>query len=304
MEGLKQAAFVHVVEDLGSEEDGFMTLDEIVTAPIYLLAVITVFVISKLIYDLTNRRFKLKEELVKKDNFALALAVSGYYFGIVIAIGGAIVGDSAGLVDDLIDIFFYGIIAVIAMNISMVINDKIILYKFDNVNARIVDRNAGTGIVEFGNYIAVGLIIYGAISGEGGTLVTAIVFWILGLASLIIASFIYNIITPYDVHEHIEKDNIAVGIAFSGMLIGIGNIVRFSIAGDFTSWSENIINFAAIVILGLLLMPLIRFVCDMVLLPGEKLTKEIVGQDKPNLGAASIEALSYIAASFFIGWCI
>ncbi|MFQ6617850.1 MAG: DUF350 domain-containing protein, partial [Fidelibacterota bacterium] len=107
----------------------------------------------------------------------------------------------------------------------------------------------------------------------------------------------------YDIHEHIEKDNVAVGIAFAGVLLGMGNIVRFSLSGDFTSWSENLLKFGIIVVLGLVLLPAIRWVTDVVLLPGQKLTRELVAQEKPNLGAASSEALSYVASSFLIGWC-
>ncbi len=280
-----------------------MNIDEIVTAIIYLVAVFIVFILAKLAYDVINRKFKLNEELLVKDNFAVALSVAGYYLGIVIAIGGTIVGPSSGIIEDLIDIFFYGILAVLVMNFSIFINDKIILYKFDNVKEIIEDRNAGTGIIEFGNYIAVGLIIYGAISGEGGSLLTALVFWILGLMALILAGLVYNFITPYDIHEQIERDNVAVGIAFAGVLLGMGNIVRFSLSGDFISWNENLINFVIIVVFGLVLLPAIRWVTDKVLLPGENLSKELVGQEKPNLGAASIEALSYVASSFLIGWC-
>lgn len=280
-----------------------MSIDDIVTAIIYLIAVFIIFTLAKWVYDVLNRHFKLNEELLIKDNFAVAISVTGYYLGIVIAIGGTIVGPTAGIIEDLIDIFFYGILAVLAMNFSIFVNNKIILYKFDNVKEIIEDRNAGTGVVEFGNHVAVGLIIYGAISGEGGNMLTALVFWLLGLTALILAGLVYNFITPYDIHEHIEKDNVAVGIAFAGVLLGMGNIVRFSLSGDFTSWSENLLKFGIIVVLGLVLLPAIRWVTDVVLLPGQKLTRELVAQEKPNLGAASIEALSYVASSFLIGWC-
>ena len=34
------------------------------------------------------------------------------------------------------------------------------------------------------------------------------------------------------------------------------------------------------------------------------LTDEIANQEKPNLGAAYIEGISYIAAAFVISWCV
>ncbi|MEE9169011.1 MAG: DUF350 domain-containing protein [bacterium] len=281
-----------------------MSIDEVVTALIYIVSVFFLFFIGKFVYDKLNRRFVLREELLQKDNFAVALAVVGYYLGLVIAIGGILIGPSTYWVDDLVDILFYGVIAIVLLNLSAFINDKVILYKFDNVKEIVEDQNAGTGIIQAANHIAVGMIIYGAISGEGGDLITAAAFWILGQAVLIIASLLYNLITPFDVHDEIEKDNVAVGVAFAGMLIALGNVIRIGLAGDFISWQVNLSQFAGFVVFGLILLPVLRLVTDKVLLPGESLTKELVHQEKPNVGAGAIEAFSYIAASFLLGWVV
>jgi hypothetical protein len=48
----------------------------------------------------------------------------------------------------------------------------------------------------------------------------------------------------------------------------------------------------------------VRFLADVVLLPGQKLTDEIANQDKPNVGAGFIEAFSYVGASFLIVWSL
>lgn len=281
-----------------------MSIDQVVTALIYLVAVFFVFFVGKWVYDRFTPHFVLREELLERDNFALALAVAGYYLGLVFAIGGTLLGPSAGWVDDLIDILFYGLASVLLLNLSRFINDKIILYKFDNEKEIIQDRNVGTGVIEAGNHIAAGLIVYGAISGEGGDLITAAVFWILGQAILVVASFIYNLITPFDIHAEIEKDNVAVGVAFAGALVAIGNVIRIGLEGDFVSWAVNLGQFAGFVVFGLILLPAIRLVTDKVLLPGERLTSELVGQEVPNVGAGAIEALSYIAASFLLGWVV
>ncbi|MFQ5707509.1 MAG: DUF350 domain-containing protein [bacterium] len=281
-----------------------MTVDQVVTALVYLVAVFVLFFFGKFVYDKINRRFVLQEELLQKDNFALAVAVVGYYLGLVLAIGGVLIGPSAGWVEDIIDIFLYGILSIILLNLSAFINDKVILYKFDNVKEIIEDRNVGTGIIEAANHVAVGLIIFGAISGEGGDLITAGTFWILGQLVLIIASFLYNFITPFDVNDEIEKDNVAVGVAFAGMIVAIGNVIRIGASGDFVSWQENLTQFGGFILFGLIMLPVLRVVTDKVLLPGERLTKELVNQEVPNVGAGAIEAFSYIAASFLIGWVL
>jgi uncharacterized membrane protein YjfL (UPF0719 family) len=148
------------------------------------------------------------------------------------------------------------------------------------------------------------MIIFGSISGEGGGIITLLAFWAIGQVSFIIIGFVYNLITPYDVHDEIEKDNVAAGVCYAGAIIGVANIIRHSIGGDFVNWGESLLTFVCFFILGIVLLPLIRLFTDKVLLPGAKLTDEIVNQEKPNLGAAFIAAFSYIGTSFLITWCL
>lgn len=281
-----------------------MSLDQIVTALIYLVAVFAVFVFGKWLYDRLHRSFDLKAELVKNDNFAMSLAIIGYYAGVIFALGGILAGPSAGWLEDVIDIVFFGVVAVFLMNLSGFINDKLILSKFNNVKEIITDQNAGTGAIVGANYIATGLIIAGALSGEGGDLITGTVFWLLGQLALIIAGLVYNWITPFDIHAEIEKDNVAVGVAFAGVLIAIGNVARTGISGDFLSWGENLGFFGGEILFGLIMLPIMRLVTDKLLLPGERLTNELVNQEKANVGAGAVEAFSYIAASMLISWVI
>ncbi len=281
-----------------------MDFNNLVSAIIYLACCYFLFWLGKLAYDAIHSDFSVKDELVKKDNCAFALSLVGYYMGLVFAIGGVVVGESEGILTDLIDIFIYGPIAIILLNISTFINDKCILYQFNNKKEILQDQNAGTGAVELATYLATGMIIFGSISGEGGGIITLLAFWAIGQVSFIIIGFVYNLITPYCVHEQIEKDNVAAGVCYAGAIIGVANIVRHAIGGDFTSWGESLLTYVGYFVLGIILLPLIRLYTDKVLLPGAKLTDEIVNQEKPNLGAAFIAAFSYMGSSFLITWCI
>jgi len=282
-----------------------MSLNDITTSLIYLLAVFVLFALGKVVYDKINHRFELRHELLEKDNLAFATTLVGYYLGLIFALGGVIVGPSVGtLVDDLLDLVIYGVVVIVLLNLSGWINDRLILYRFDNEKEIITDQNVGTGAVEGASYLASGLVVFGAISGEGGDLVTAAVFWILGQVVLIVGGLVYQWITPFDLHDEIERDNVAVGVAFAGVLIALGNLVRIGIEGDFVDWRTNLIEFAGVVVFGLVLLPLLRFATDKVLLPGHKLTDELVNQDKPNVGAGLVEAFSYLAASMLIGWVV
>ena len=55
------------------------------------------------------------------------------------------IGESAGMLADLIDIFIYGPIAIVLLNISTFINDKVILYKFNNKKEIIKDQECRDG---------------------------------------------------------------------------------------------------------------------------------------------------------------
>jgi len=281
-----------------------MDLDNLVSAAIFIIVFFIFFLIGKVINDLLHREYKLNFELVEKDNAALALAVVGYYFGLVLAIGGTIAGPSAGLVEDLYDLVIYGILSIILLNISWFLCDKLILFKFRVSEELIRDHNQGTGVVSAGISVASGFIIYGAVSGEGGSIWTVLVFWALGQVLLILAGLVYERITPYNIHEEIEKDNVAAGVSFAGALVSIGIIIGLAGEGDFTAWSIDLPVYIGFAVLGLILLPIIRLLTDKVLLPTVKLADEIAAQEKPNVGAAYIEAFSYIAAAFIISWCV
>ena len=278
-----------------------MSLDQILSGLIYLLSLFVLLGVGKVLYDLLHPRFVLRTELFERDNVALAVTVAGYYLGLILALGGVLSGPSSGLWVDLIDIGLYGLAAVLLLNLSAWMNDKIILSKFDNQKEIIDDRNAGTGAIEAGNHIANGLIISGALSGQGD-LSTALAFWILGQVALIVGSKIYTAMVAFDVHDEVEKDNVAVGVAFAGVLVGLGYIAGLATSGDFVSWAANLGEYGVYVGVGLVLLPVIRWTADKVLVPGVSLDDELVGQEHPNLGAGIIEAFSYVAAAILIGW--
>lgn len=274
----------------------------------YLAIAFIIFYIGKIIYALFNPDIRINHELVEHDNLAFAIAHAGYFVGLTIIIGSVISGPSKGLITDISEISIYGVLSILLLNISTKINDKIILHKFSLKKEIIVDRNVGAGVIEAANMIASGLIISGAVLGESESLLSGIisasVYWLVGQVIILLASVIYNAILPYDVHEHIEKDNVAVGIGYSGAMIAFANIIRFSISHEFSTALEAGIDIAFHVLLGIALLPVLRFLTDKILLPGRKITDEIINQEHPNIGAGIIEAFAYIGGSMLLTWCL
>jgi uncharacterized membrane protein YjfL (UPF0719 family) len=281
-----------------------MTLDAALTALVYLAECFVLFLIGKFAYKLFQQKIKVGQELVERDNFAFAVAHVGYFIGLLLSIGSAIIGPSLGLIDDIIAIGVYGLLAILLLNLSIIINDKIILRRFSVYKEIVEDRNVGTGVIEGANAVATGLIILGSVSGEGGGILTALVFWAVGQLLLILTAFFYDKVVPFDVHDQIERDNIAVGLGFAGAIIAIANLIRFGLMIDFVSWQESLTNVGIDVLIGLAFLPLARLLTDKILLPGQKLTDELINQEKPNIGAGLIEAFAYVGGSVLITLCL
>lgn len=275
---------------------------------IYLSASLVLLYLGKWVFKAVKSSINVNGELVEKDNLAFSFAYVGYFGGLLLAVGSALYGPSLGLITDLIDMVIYGLLAIVLLNLSSVIIDKVTLRQYSVWKEIITDKNIGMGLIEGANYLAAGLIIFGAITGESGHLAfgiyTAIAYWALGQVLIIITAWLYNKITNYNVHEQVEKDNAAAGLGFAAALIAMANLIRNALMGDFESWSETLLEVGYEAGLGLLFLPLIRTLVDKILLPGRSLSDEIARQDKPNVGAGLVEAMGYIGGSVLIVWCL
>ncbi|WP_109434066.1 MULTISPECIES: DUF350 domain-containing protein [Aquimarina] len=277
------------------------TIDNLVTALIYLFVSFALFLVGKKVYQLLHKSVNIDQELVEKDNLAFSFANVGYYIGLVIVISAVYSGDGIGhIIDDLIEVGIYGLLSIVLLNISILISDKLILRKFSIKKEIIEDQNIGVGVLEAAICIANSLVIYGVITENQDSFIEILIMWGISQFVLALVSLVYNKITPYDIHEHIKNDNVAVGIGFSGAIIAVANLIRFGAQMEADSWIIVGENFLLETGIGLLLLPLARFLTDKILLPKRRLTDEIINQKKPNNGAAVIEAFSYIGGSILI----
>ena len=210
----------------------------------YLLEAFVLLVIAKWAYTSFYRRVHLKEELFDKGNAALAVSTAGYLFGIVIALGGVLLGPSAGWQADLTAIGLYGLMTIAMMLAASWLCEKVLLSRFDNTKEVVEDQNLGTAFVEAGVHIANGLILL-AIQQGAGPWWAGLVFWALAQAVLLVLGRIYEMATPHSVHDELERDNAAVGLALAGALVGMGNIISLAVAGDFTGWKDGLTTFGA-----------------------------------------------------------
>ena len=254
---------------------------------------------------LFRRKIDLNIELFVRNNSAVAIALVGYYLGIAIALKSALAKSGLGWENSLINLTSYGFFVIGLMLVGAIVCDRLILERCDSAREIREEQNYGAAVLEFGCHIANGIIISSALGGDSGTWLVGLVSYAIGLSTLVIASFCYSAIAGYDVFKAIqEHNNPAAGVAFAGLLIAIGNVVRFAFLPEFENWVISFVLYTLAIPFGLLMLVAIRWVADLIFVPGVKISDEIVRQELPNLGAGLIEAFAYIAGSLLIAWSI
>ena len=271
---------------------------------VYIAASLILIVIAKFTFGIISKNIDVDHELVEKDNFAFSIAHVGYYVGLLIAIVGVLSGTgSSNFWEDIGLTFAYGGIAILLLNLSAILNNKVIFSKYSIHKEIIEQQNVGTGIIEGANFVATGFIVFGAMKMDLDEPWLTFVYWMIAQVIFFLISQLYDLITPYKVHDEIEKGNSAVAIGYGGALIAFGILLAHGIGISHDSVLNSLIYIGIDVAAGIILLPILRLMTDKILLPKRKLTDEIVNQEKPNNGVALIEAFSYIAGAILFTYC-
>lgn len=124
-----------------------------------------------------------------RDNPAVAIALVGYYLGIVTALAGVLDKVGATWIDQLLYLISYGVGVVVLMLAGAWVGDRFILRRCDTAREIQAEQNVGAASVEAGVYVANGLILSAALAGQSGGWLVAIVCWLIGMAVLILVSY-------------------------------------------------------------------------------------------------------------------
>ena len=274
-----------------------------------------VLALAKFARDVVTRNYRVDEEVVEKANLAVALRLSGYFLAIILVFLGVLYQPlTAGFVSDgfgfnrefgeeVLRVFLYSLGGIVALNLVRVLFDRLILYKFHLEKEVVEDQNVGAGAAEFGMYVATGLLIAGAVAGEtyrseGESALIALAFFGMGLVLLIAFALAYELTTSFDIHDEIERDNPAVGIALGGNLIAIGVVTLKAVFGDFAGWGESIAAFLVFGVLGFVLLYVMRVLIDFVLLPTVKIADALARGR--NVGVAFVESAAVISSALIL----
>ena len=285
---------------------------------------IVVLLLAKLVQDFVTP-YRIGDQLSHKDNAALGLSITGYYLGVITVFLGAVYQPLTVVRDDewkyttdfgynVLEVFLYALGGMLVLNLARILVDRLVLYKFSTEKEIIEDQNAGAGAVEFGVYLAVGLVIAASISGTGVTaegvaevaivdaVARAAAFFALGMVVLGLYAVFYQATTSFDIHDEIEQNNTAVGVVVGGNLIAIGIVTFKAVFGEFVGWEESLAAFLTFAVIGFALLVVVRLVVDLVLLPGTKVANELAADR--NLGVAFIESAVVVSAALILYFAI
>lgn len=245
--------------------------------------------------------YDIEHELTRDDNAAQATALAGYYIGFSVIFCGAYLGPSQGWLLDLLLVGGYTLLGLVLLNVSRKLNGRYLLHRMSVVKEIRDEHNPAAGVVLAGNFIASALIVAGAIHGEGGGLITALVFYALGQLVLLGFGWYYEWLTPYDIQEEVDRGNLAAGFGFGGSLVAIGLIIMAGVGGDFIGWGYNLAVLAVHIVGVFIYLLLVRLFFDKVILARGDLNHEIAND--ANTGAGVLElalAISFATVLFFL----
>jgi uncharacterized membrane protein YjfL (UPF0719 family) len=266
----------------------------------FVLALILIFLARRLKMLISN--INLDHELTTRDNKALSLETAGYFLAVMIVIGSTFRSspalDNLPVWQDLVSSALWSVIAMLLLLFSDCINDRVLLRHFDNKKEIITDQNVGTGAVVAGTYVGTALIVGASLQGTTGggfwiELLDTLAFFAVGQVAFVLLGILYQKASDYDIHEEIENDSAAAGIALGMNLLAMGLILGAAIAN-----SDSLVALAVWAVVAAMLLIFGRFLVDRFLLPGSSLDHEIA-KDR-NWGAALIEGFVALGLAFII----
>lgn len=230
---------------------------------IYIVLVIVFLFLSKKIADAITR-FDDDAQISQNENLAIALRRFGIFVGICIALQA--LNMTASTYRDIGLFAFYALLVVVIFFAAHFINDFIIIPRACN-NELVKAGNVPTGLIEAGAFIATGILVNGAFSGDEGGILSAAVFFFLGQVVMIAAIYIHEKIYRFHVTQCVQDNNLSAGVAVAGLLVAYSIILRASITGDFTGWVPSLTAFAVSAVTGMIALIIFERIAALIFLP-------------------------------------
>jgi uncharacterized membrane protein YjfL (UPF0719 family) len=245
-------------------------------------------------WRIADWRTKDIDDLQQIDDGNMAVAIRR--FGLLAMFGfgfsGAVGGSGGTFTRDLLVLLVDGVLIMVFAFACRHINDVIMMGHIDN-DEQCKNGNAAVGIVEAANYMATGLILWGAFAGEDNNIIngigSALLWFFIGQATLLVMGWIVEtFFTKFNIRDEIKKGNVAAGLFLAGILVPLGIIIRSNLLGPSRGLVYDATLFAGYMVFSLILLMLFGMGVDKLLLPKTPI-KEVV-ETKHNVAGISIAA--------------
>ncbi len=236
---------------------------------IYTLIYIFFAVVLKLVLNFRAAKHYNTDDMIRGGNIAVGLRRGGAQLGLAIAMMGVMAsGNAETLIKDLTTTAIYGALATIFIVSSLVVTDKLVLPKIENMQA-LKDNNIAVGMIEFGMLVATGIIAYSSIYGEGGGLLSSVAYFIGGQLTLVALILAYEFLAhrKSNLLSMVKNNNVACGVYLSGKLVAYALILKSAIVGNVTEAStmELAINYLTLAAVGMIFLYVFEYIIDWVI---------------------------------------
>jgi uncharacterized membrane protein YjfL (UPF0719 family) len=235
-----------------------------------------------------------------EGNMAVAIRHGAFYiaFGIALFATMDLSGGASSFGGILLESLAWGAGILVALLLSLFINDKLVLPYVDN--SRAIGQNyVSVAMVEMGTLLGSAFIMSGTMHGTGSILST-IVFFLIGQVAMVAVMRLYDKISPIDYQNEIGLgNNVAAGLHIAGKVIAIALIIRNAVSGDSQGWTTDLLSAGLSFVVGWFALFIVEWLVDLALFPNVTVKDLIAARKAPPivlLSAISIATALFVTA--------
>jgi uncharacterized membrane protein YjfL (UPF0719 family) len=265
----------------------------------FLLATLLIVFVGKLLRDALARLrgHDVDASITLHDHAASAIDQSAFLLAVALGVIGSLVLRAESLLDQALEAASLGAVVVASLLVQDVIAEKLIFRGIDNASALHKRNNVALALGRAGNALATAFVLRGALDHDSA-LLDRVAWVLIGQVALVAIAWLYQKLTPYDDLKEIAHGNVAAALPIAGILLAVGITVEAALRGQGEGWLADLLSVGLDLALSLVLIQALRWLADLVLLPGTTLAQEIE-RDK-NVGAGVTEAASFVVAALLV----
>lgn len=275
----------------------YTALPTLIQTAVFMIAAI---VIGRVVFGLQANyaeNYSFTEAVVTKDNPAVLVRFAGMIGALLVATFGSYWPTGAGIMADAGSGTVALVGALIALILSRYINDFVILHEVNNNKEVVENRNIAVAVVEFATYLGTALIFIGGMRDPSHGIIYNLSWFVLGQVFLIGLSRLYSWFVP-KVFEEIGKGNTACALSLGGFLLSGAMVIGTLISGEANGWFGDTVKLLVCLIVWLAVMFVSKLAIDRVVIPGNRMVKEMV-EDK-NWGVGLVDCTASIGITTVI----